>query len=202
MVRLAKQRAYLGIGMRDLTKEASLEETVHALSDLADSCLEAAYQWLDRWLSKQYGKPIISYPDQPDRAAKFTILGMGKLGGRELNFSSDVDLIYLYDDDAGMTDGARSIAIKKYYSLLGRELIQFLGKSTAEGRAFRVDLRLRPEGESGDLAISTRSAEVYYESWGQTWERSAMIKARPVAGDIELGDEFLKSVRPFVFAVF
>ncbi|MBF0445219.1 MAG: bifunctional [glutamate--ammonia ligase]-adenylyl-L-tyrosine phosphorylase/[glutamate--ammonia-ligase] adenylyltransferase [Magnetococcales bacterium] len=202
VVRLTKQRAYLGIGMRDLTKEATLEETVHALSDLADCCLEAAYQWLDRWLSKQYGRPIITLPEQPARAAKFTILGMGKLGGRELNFSSDVDLIYLYDDDSGMTDGARSIAIKKYYSLLGRELIQFLGKSTAEGRAFRVDLRLRPEGESGDLAISTRSAEVYYESWGQTWERSAMIKARPVAGDIELGLEFLKSVRPFVFRRF
>ncbi|MBF0382271.1 MAG: bifunctional [glutamate--ammonia ligase]-adenylyl-L-tyrosine phosphorylase/[glutamate--ammonia-ligase] adenylyltransferase [Magnetococcales bacterium] len=202
IIRLTKQRAYLGIGMRDLTKEATLLETVQSLSDLAESCLEAAYQWLDRWLSKQYGHPIISVPDQPDRPAKFTILGMGKLGGRELNFSSDIDLIYLYDDDSGMTDGSRSIPIKKYYSLLGRELIQFLGKSTAEGRAFRVDLRLRPEGESGDLAISTRSAEVYYESWGQTWERSAMIKARPVAGDIAVGEEFLKNIRPFVFRRF
>lgn len=202
VVRLAKQRAYLGIGMRDLTNEATLKETVRGLSALADACLEAAYVLYDRWLSEQHGLPMVGSNPENRRPARFTILGMGKLGARELNFSSDVDLIYLYDEDKGSTEGPRSISIKDYYSRLGRELIQFLGKSTAEGRAFRVDLRLRPEGESGDLAISTQSAEIYYESWGQTWERSAMIKARPVAGDMELGLEFLNSVRPFVFRRF
>jgi [glutamine synthetase] adenylyltransferase / [glutamine synthetase]-adenylyl-L-tyrosine phosphorylase len=202
VLRLAKQRAYLGMGMLDLTQEASLEETIRGLSALADACLEAAYRWLDRWLTERHGRPMVLLPDQPPRLARFTILGMGKLGARELNFSSDVDLIYLYDEDEGKTDGARSIAIKDYYCRLGRELIKFLGQATAEGWAFRVDLRLRPEGESGDLALSTRSAELYYESWGQTWERSAMIKARAVAGDLELGEQFLNTVRPFVFRRF
>ncbi|MBF0453537.1 MAG: bifunctional [glutamate--ammonia ligase]-adenylyl-L-tyrosine phosphorylase/[glutamate--ammonia-ligase] adenylyltransferase [Magnetococcales bacterium] len=199
LIRLAKQRAYLWLGMRDLTQEASLLETIEGLSDLADACLEAAYLWLDRWLTQRHGPPLVGSERKP---ARFTILGMGKLGARELNFSSDIDLIYLYDKDEGKTDGQRAISIKDYYSRLGRELIQMLGKSTAEGRAFRVDLRLRPEGESGDLALSTRSAEVYYESWGQTWERSAMIKARAVAGDLALGERFLENIRPFVFRRF
>ncbi|MBF0109543.1 MAG: bifunctional [glutamate--ammonia ligase]-adenylyl-L-tyrosine phosphorylase/[glutamate--ammonia-ligase] adenylyltransferase [Magnetococcales bacterium] len=197
-LRKCKQRAYLFIGFRDLSGMASFEETVHDLSDLAQACLEAGYRWLDRSLSRNHGTPMIDIGlgAQPSR---FVILGMGKLGARELNFSSDIDLIYLYEDDRGQTSGPKRLSIKGYYNRLGQDLIRLLSQTTADGMVFRLDLRLRPEGETGDLTLSRRSAEIYYESWGQTWERSAMIKARPVAGDMELGWEFLKNIEPFIF---
>lgn len=198
LLRWHKHRTFLGIGMRDLTREASLQETTTGLSALADASLEAGYQWLNRWLSQKHGPPMIQ-TEQGRQLARFVILGMGKLGARELNFSSDVDLIYLYDDDQGGTDGPRPISIKEYFNRLGRELIRLLSEATADGMVFRIDLRLRPEGETGDLTLSRRSAEIYYESWGRTWERAAMIKARPVAGTLELGEQFLVNLRPFVY---
>ncbi|MBF0435089.1 MAG: bifunctional [glutamate--ammonia ligase]-adenylyl-L-tyrosine phosphorylase/[glutamate--ammonia-ligase] adenylyltransferase [Magnetococcales bacterium] len=197
-LRKNKQKAYFYIGFNDLTGLSSLEQTVHALSDLGQASLEAGYRWLDHQASQRHGPPMIDLGQGPQRC-RFCILGMGKLGARELNFSSDVDLIYLYDDDHGQTAGPTSLAIKSYYNRLGKDLIRLLSQPTEDGIVFRLDLRLRPEGESGDLAVSRRSAEIYYESWGQTWERSAMIKARPVAGDLDLGAEFLKNIEPFVF---
>ncbi|HAT51528.1 MAG: bifunctional [glutamate--ammonia ligase]-adenylyl-L-tyrosine phosphorylase/[glutamate--ammonia-ligase] adenylyltransferase [Nitrospirae bacterium] len=197
-LRKSKQKAYFFIGFRDLTGMASLEQTVHALSDLAQSSLEAGYRWLDRLLSQRHGVPMIDIGHGPQRS-RFVILGMGKLGARELNFSSDIDLIYLYEDDRGQTIGPKQIPIKSYYNRLGQDLIRLLSQTTGDGMVFRLDLRLRPEGESGDLTLSRRSAEIYYESWGQTWERSAMIKARAVAGDLELGEEFLNNIQPFIF---
>lgn len=197
-LRRCKQKAYFFIGFNDLATLSSFEETVHALSDLAQACLEAGYHWLDRSLSLRFGTPMIDIGNGMQRS-RFVILGMGKLGARELNFSSDIDLIYLYEDDRGGTVGPKNIAIKTYYNRLGQDLIRLLSQTTGDGMVFRLDLRLRPEGESGDLTLSRRSAEIYYESWGQTWERSAMIKARPVAGDLELGEEFLKNIRPFIF---
>ena len=197
-LRKIKQEAYFIIGFKDLSGSASFEETVHALSDLAQSCLEAGYQWLDRTLSQRHGTPMIDVGHGLQRS-RFVILGMGKLGARELNFSSDIDLIYLYEDDRGQTDGSAKLPIKSYYNRLGQDLIRLLSQTTGDGMVFRLDLRLRPEGETGDLTLSRRSAEIYYESWGQTWERSAMIKARPVAGDLNLGTEFLKNIEPFIF---
>ncbi len=198
ILRWHKHRTFLGIGMRDLTREASLQETIEGLSALADASLEAGYQWLNRWLSVRHGPPM-TLTEEGRKPACFVILGMGKLGAKELNFSSDVDLIYLYDEDQGGTDGPRPIAIKEYFNRLGRELIRLLGEATADGMVFRIDLRLRPEGESGDLTLSRCSAEIYYESWGRTWERAAMIKARPVAGDLVLGEQFLTNLQPFVY---
>lgn len=202
-LRLCKQKAYLSIGLRDLGGEATFTETVHALSDLADACLEAGYRWLDRWLSSRYGRPMVEVDSGENgqilQPAQFVILAMGKLGARELNFSSDVDLIYIYSDDRGATQGPNVLAIKSYYNRLGQELIKLLSEPTGDGFVFRLDLRLRPEGTSGDLALSRRSAEIYYEAWGQTWERSAMIKARPVAGDLDLGETLLNNLQPFVF---
>ncbi|MBF0623878.1 MAG: bifunctional [glutamate--ammonia ligase]-adenylyl-L-tyrosine phosphorylase/[glutamate--ammonia-ligase] adenylyltransferase [Magnetococcales bacterium] len=196
-----KHRLFLRIGLFDLSGEMALMEVTGALSAVADACLEAGLRWLDRDLSAQVGRPLVTgrQGTEAPRPARFTILGMGKLGAGELNFSSDVDLIYLYDEDEGRTDGPRPIPIKTYYTRLGRALIALLSKSTGDGRVFRIDLRLRPEGENGDLCLSTRSAEIYYESWGRTWERAAMIKARPVAGDLALGWRFLETLRPFVF---
>ncbi|MEO5354962.1 MAG: bifunctional [glutamate--ammonia ligase]-adenylyl-L-tyrosine phosphorylase/[glutamate--ammonia-ligase] adenylyltransferase [Magnetococcus sp. XQGC-1] len=199
LIRSHKHCCYFDIGSRDLSGEASLTEVVHAISTLADGCLEAGYQWLERILAVRYGRPMIQTETGGSEPARFVILGMGKLGARELNFSSDVDLIYLFDAAVGEVEGSSSLSIKEYYNRLGRDFIRLLGESTGEGHAFRVDLRLRPEGESGDLVISCRSAELYYESWGQTWERAAMIKARPVAGNIPLGEQFLAWLQPFIF---
>lgn len=198
LLRHHKMKWYFYIGSRDLTGEASLNEVVHTLSELADGTLEAGFCWLDKKLSSRFGQPMILLNNQPVRAG-FVIIGMGKLGAHELNFSSDVDLIYLFDSGDGEVEKSCSLSIKAYYNRLGRDLIRLLGESTSDGQVFRIDLRLRPEGESGDLSLSCRSAELYYESWGRTWERAAMIKARPVAGDISLGNRFIKSLRPFVF---
>ncbi|MBF0213436.1 MAG: bifunctional [glutamate--ammonia ligase]-adenylyl-L-tyrosine phosphorylase/[glutamate--ammonia-ligase] adenylyltransferase [Magnetococcales bacterium] len=199
MLRRHKHRTFLGIGLRDLSGEASLHDTTWGLSALADASLEAGYRWLDRWLSATHGAPMTQTEEEGRHPARFVILGMGKLGAGELNFSSDIDLIYLYDDDHGGCDGRRPLSIKEYFNRLGRELIRLLGESTADGMVFRIDLRLRPEGESGDLTLSRRSAEIYYESWGRTWERAAMIKARPVAGDLAMGEQFLHTLQPFVY---
>jgi len=125
---------------------------------------------------------------------------MGKLGALELNFSSDIDLIYLYETDQGGTEGAaRSVSPHEYFIRVGEAVSRIVSEATEDGFVFRVDLRLRPEGTRGELANSLRSAEIYYESWGQTWERAALIKACPVAGDLSLGEEFLRSVVPFVY---
>jgi glutamate-ammonia-ligase adenylyltransferase len=127
---------------------------------------------------------------------------MGKFGGRELNFSSDIDLIYLYETERGMTEGGRAgepVTLHEYFVRLCEIVTRILSEVTEDGFVFRVDLRLRPDGTKGDLANSLRSAEVYYESWGQTWERAVMIKARPVAGDAWIGEQFLGSITPFVY---
>nr|CRH05379.1 Putative glutamine synthetase adenylyltransferase [Candidatus Magnetococcus massalia] len=202
-LRVHKHLSFLDIGMRDLTGEAPLEETTEHLSLVAEATLEAAYQWLERYYEGRFGKPM-AVPEEggEERRVKFVILGMGKFGAYELNFSSDIDLIFLFDHDNGMTDGKQCLSIKAYYVKMGRDLMSMMSKQTKEGMVFRTDLRLRPEGEAGELSLSVRSAETYYESWGQTWERSAMIKARPVAGDMALGNTFLKNLHPFVYRRF
>lgn len=200
LLRHHKHRWFLWIGSRDLTGEAGLVETIRSLSDLADATLEAGYRWLDRRLAARFGQPMV-YDEESGAAVPvpFVVLGMGKLGARELNFSSDIDLIYLYDEKQGLVEGSCTISLNDYFNRLGRDLIKLLGEATADGRVFRIDLRLRPEGESGTLSLSRRSAEVYYESWGRTWERAAMIKARAVAGDLAMGAAFLEDLRPFVY---
>lgn len=137
-----------------------------------------------------------------EREGQFAILGLGKLGGRELNFSSDIDLLYIYSSDQGETTGGetgRKLSLPQFYSKLADQITRAIGEVTEDGWAFRVDLRLRPEGVKGNLANSLRSAEIYYESWGQTWERAVFLKARPVAGDLELGRAFLRMMEPFVY---
>lgn len=199
LLRAHKHRCFFQIGCMDLSGEASLLEVVRAISDLADGCLEAGYRWLDHRLAARHGRPMVYDKGGEAVPARFAILGMGKLGARELNFSSDVDLIYLFDAGQGEVEGACALPLKGYFNRLGRDLIRLLGESTAEGLVFRIDLRLRPEGESADLSLSLHAAELYYESWGQTWERSAMIKARPVAADRALGETFLACLQPFIY---
>ncbi|HUJ17482.1 MAG TPA: bifunctional [glutamate--ammonia ligase]-adenylyl-L-tyrosine phosphorylase/[glutamate--ammonia-ligase] adenylyltransferase [Nitrospirota bacterium] len=205
-LRLFRKREMLRIGLRDLLNRADLRETVEDLSDLAEVVLQAAYAWADAALRDRHGSPMLELPDGTAAPARFAVIAMGKLGGRELNFSSDVDLMYVYTGD-GETEGASRadgtapgrITNHQYFIRLAEKLSAAIGQKTEDGFVFRVDLRLRPEGQRGPLAQSLGGYEIYYESWGQTWERAALIKARPVAGDEALGREFLERITPFVF---
>lgn len=207
VLRRFRRKAFLRIGLRDLLREAELTETVEDLSNLADACLEAGLGFVERLLRNRFGEPRVVDEGGSERPGEFCVIGMGKLGGRELNFSSDIDLIYLYDLEKGKTTGIREpsgrvtnqIGLHEYYTRVAQELTRLISERTADGVVFRVDLGLRPEGKSGDICSSLRSYEIYYESWGETWERQALLKARPVAGSHRLGEEFLKTIRPFVF---
>ncbi|KIH76094.1 glutamate-ammonia-ligase adenylyltransferase [Geoalkalibacter ferrihydriticus] len=207
-LRRYKRREILRIGGRDLCGLADLVETTAALSDLAGACLHRAYEICERLLRVEYGAPrLVSDEGGAASEPEFTVLGMGKLGGRELNFSSDIDLIYIYSSERGETAGIpdgrggvrNRIGLHQYYVKLAEMLTRAIGQATADGFVFRVDLNLRPEGSRGEMAISQRGAEVYYESWGQSWERAALLKARPVAGSRELGERVLKDLAPFIY---
>ena len=193
-LRIWRRRAMVRIAWRDIAGRAAVEETLRAVSGLADGCIRAAAT-----VSAQFLKPVFGTPRNQDGAAvPFIVLGMGKLGGRELNFSSDVDLIFLHAQ-AGQTDGPRAVDNDEYFSRLGAQLIRFLDRRTEDGFVFRVDMRLRPFGESGPLAISVASLEEYLQQHGRDWERYAWIKARPVVGAEAYADAYRDCVRPFVY---
>ncbi|HAK59441.1 MAG TPA: bifunctional [glutamate--ammonia ligase]-adenylyl-L-tyrosine phosphorylase/[glutamate--ammonia-ligase] adenylyltransferase [Nitrospiraceae bacterium] len=204
VLRTFRKQEMLRIGLRDLLGKADLQETVQELSGLAEACLQAAYEWVDGNLRKKHGTPRSTGPD--GSPAGFAVIAMGKLGGRELNFSSDIDLMYVYSAD-GETGGISSssgsmsgiITNHQYFTKLAEKLTSAIGGKTEDGFVFRVDLRLRPEGQRGPLAQSLNGYEIYYESWGQTWERSALLKARPVAGVESVGKEFMERIGPFVY---
>ena len=201
-LRRCKVEQILRIGSRDLCGLAALEEVTAELSGLAAACLQRAYEVCGRQLQDEYGEPLEIEPSGKPQRAEMTILGMGKFGGEELNFSSDIDLIYCYSSNNGETAGGSrgdTISLHRYFVKLAELISRALHQVTEDGFVFRVDTRLRPDGNNGDLAISLVGAETYYESWGQSWERAAMIKARPVAGSIPLGIELLKRLKPFVF---
>ena len=205
IVRTFTQQHLLRIGARDLCGIAHVEETTADLSALADSVLQAGLDACVRWLTALYGVPMYADADGGQHPCGFCVIGMGKLGGYELNFSSDIDLMYVYTSYEGSTSGlegndqSRQISNHEYFVTLARRLTTLIGGQGPEGQAFRVDLRLRPEGTQGQLALSLLSYEAYYARLGQTWERMALIKARPVAGDRRLGEEFLALIRPFVY---
>ncbi len=191
-----RQREMLRIAWRDLAGWADLSETLFSLSELASACLNVALGYLTPWLQKEYGVP---YGEQSKTPQHLVVLGMGKLGAYELNFSSDIDLIFAFPEEGSTQGAARSISNNEYFVKLGRQLIDVIGTSTAEGFVFRVDMRLRPFGESGSLAMSFDAIELYYQTQGRDWERYALIKARAVAGDIVQGEILLESLSPFVF---
>jgi [glutamine synthetase] adenylyltransferase / [glutamine synthetase]-adenylyl-L-tyrosine phosphorylase len=205
-LRRFKYSEMLRIAARDLNGLAPLEEVTDELSSLAAVTLQIAYEAAHRELVAEHGTPIAFEPDGQVEAA-FTIMGMGKLGGRELNFSSDIDLIYFYSSDKGETSGVADgrggikgkITLHAFFVKLAEMVSRAISQVTGDGFVFRVDMGLRPDGKAGDLATSMRSAEIYYESWGQSWERAAMMKARPVAGSIELGEEILAALTPFIY---
>ena len=205
-LRRFKYAEMLRIAARDLNGLAPLEEVTAELSSLAAATLQIAYEAALRELVSEHGTPMALTPAGPVEAA-FTIIGMGKLGGRELNFSSDIDLIYFFSSDKGESTGipdgrgARKgkLSLRVFFVKLAEMVSRAISQVTGDGFVFRVDMGLRPDGKAGDLATSMRSAEVYYESWGQSWERAAMMKARPVAGSLELGEEILAELNPFIY---
>ncbi len=195
-LRFLKTEAHFLIALSDLAGEAATEATVRRLSDLADACVGAAVAFL---LRDAHGRGKISLPDSstPAKGSGWIVLGMGKLGAHELNFSSDIDLIVFVDPHApAITDPFESVDL---FARLTRRLVRILQDRTEHGYVFRTDLRLRPDPGSTPLAIPVEAALTYYEGRGQNWERAAMIKARPVAGDMEAGEAFLRELRPYVW---
>ncbi|MBJ6724659.1 bifunctional [glutamate--ammonia ligase]-adenylyl-L-tyrosine phosphorylase/[glutamate--ammonia-ligase] adenylyltransferase [Geomesophilobacter sediminis] len=196
----------LRIAARDLNGLAPLEEVTGELSSLAAASLQIAYEAAKRELIAEHGLPMTMGPNGP-MEADLTIMGMGKLGGRELNFSSDIDLVYFYTSSKGETDGIDDgkggrkgkVSLHAFFVKLAEMINRAISQVTGDGFVFRVDMGLRPDGKAGDLACSIRSAEVYYESWGQSWERAAMMKGRPVAGDLQLGEDLLEAIEPFIY---
>jgi len=194
-LRLQRKREMLRIAFRDLAGWAGLLETLGDLSRFADACVQHANNKLHTWLCQSYGEPLGEESKKPQR---LVVLGMGKLGAYELNFSSDIDLIFAYPEE-GETSGERAISNSEFFVKLGRQLIRALDETTALGNVFRVDMRLRPFGESGPLAMGFEAMEGYYQTHGRDWERYAMIKARPLAGDVAAGEQLLEILRPFIY---
>ncbi len=194
VLRRYKRRETLRIGLCDLLKTVDVKTTTWELSNLAEAALQHCYEiGRDQIMQPKYGTPLNEDGDAPCR---FAIIGMGKLGGYELNFSSDIDLIFVYSDDAKTDTGTEN---SEYFARFCEFIIKAMSEITPEGYVFRVDIRLRPESSAGVIIRSMESYESYYEGWGDLWERQALIKARPVAGDMAFGAEFIRMIQPFVY---
>lgn len=196
-LRRFKRRETLRIAYSDIIRELPLEVVTAQISYLADACLEAAIQFASRQLQAKLGVPRT--PEK--KPARFVMLAMGKLGGEELNYSSDIDLIAVYEAD-GDTDGARGKTNAEFFDRLVRDVLRLLIEPTELGQVYRVDLRLRPEGARGPVAVSFDSALRYYDVMGRTWERQAYVKARPAAGNRDLGRELLARLEPWIYRRF
>jgi glutamate-ammonia-ligase adenylyltransferase len=191
-LRTLRRRTMLRTLARDLTGRADLAEVCATMTALADTTIRAAVATHHAALAAIHGEPR----DDRGAAQQLVVIGMGKLGGEELNVSSDVDLVFVYPDD-GETDGARPVSNREFFDSLGRRVIGALGDVTADGFVFRVDMRLRPYGESGPITVPFAALEQYLITQGRAWERYAWLKARPLTG--ERHDELLAHVNPFVF---
>ena len=185
-LRFWKGREMTRVAVRELAAVAPLEETTGELSLIAEICLRRVFEFWDAELRQRYGSP----------KADFAILALGKLGGGELNHSSDVDLLFLYSDEGQLTP---NISYHQFFNRLGNKILETFSKPHPAGSLFRADLRLRPEGSAGPLARSLESMENYYAGFGETWERIALIKARGIAGSRELAYDFLRLHQPFVY---
>lgn len=185
-LRFWKGREMHRIALREVAEAAPLEETTLELSHLAEICLREVYTYWDSDLRSRRGGPN----------AQFAILGLGKLGGRELNHSSDIDVIFLYDEEGQVSP---NFTYHEWFNQLGAKIIETFAAHDPAGALFRIDLRLRPEGTAGPLVRSLESMENYYAGFGETWERLALIKARGIAGSRELAYEFLRQHQPFIF---
>lgn len=194
LLRRYRHRCSLRLIAQDLGAEASLQATLAESTRLADHCTEVALAAIETQLIARHGQPR----DNDGEAQRLVVFALGKLGGSELNFSSDIDLVFAYPQ-AGSSDGARALDNETWFLRAGQRLIALLGDTTAEGFGFRVDMRLRPFGSAGRLALSFTAMEHYFQREGRDWERYAWVKARPIAGDIAAGEQLLTTLRPFVY---
>ncbi len=197
VLRRFKHDNTLRIAIYDLIYSIRVEQITMQISLVATAIVEAAYRWARKRLSSKLGQPI-NGEGQP---CEFVILAMGKLGGMELNYSSDIDLVMVYDQNGSTQGGesAKSVTNQEFFGLLCREMVKLIGDSTELGAAYRVDLRLRPNGASGRICSQFDSMIQYYDLQGRTWERQALIKALPIAGDLELGQRLLKKLSPWIY---
>lgn len=195
VLRQFRRREMVRIIWRDLAGWAILEETMTDLSTLAEVCLDLALAKLYDWQCKDSGTPC----NAEGVAQQLVVIGMGKLGAGELNLSSDIDLIFAFPESGETVGGPRALSNSEFFTRLGQKLITALNQTTADGFVFRVDMRLRPFGDSGALVASFDAMESYYQIHGREWERFAMIKARVVAGDQEAGKELMQMLRPFIY---
>ncbi len=199
-MRRFRMREILRIAVREIVVYAPIVSTTLDLSNLADATLEAALVASHAALRPKFGEPMCPGPEGGAVPSGFVVLGMGKLGGQELNFSSDIDLLFVYTGEGTTTGGSGSaITNAEYYQKLGELLIKAISETTAEGHIFRIDMRLRPHGQAGPLTVGLDAAVEYYAEFGRAWERQALIKARPCAGDLALGQVFIARLRPFVY---
>ncbi|MDO8934042.1 MAG: bifunctional glutamine synthetase adenylyltransferase/deadenyltransferase, partial [Rhodocyclaceae bacterium] len=195
-LRRMKQRAFARVAAQDLAGEAGLADVTEAMTAIAEVAVETAVAVLSAALQARYGVPR----NAAGAEQQLIVVGMGKLGGRELNVSSDIDLIFVYPEDGEttpMSDGERSISNFEYFTRLGKGVIAAIGEITGDGQVFRVDMRLRPNGDSGPLVCPFDMLENYFVTQGREWERYAWIKARPLTGDRHADLEAIR--RPFVF---
>ncbi|MDX9715088.1 MAG: bifunctional [glutamate--ammonia ligase]-adenylyl-L-tyrosine phosphorylase/[glutamate--ammonia-ligase] adenylyltransferase [Dissulfurispiraceae bacterium] len=192
-----RKKHMLRLTIQDLLKIFNTEEVMSDLSMLADAIISESVCFLDLQLSKRFGQP---------EDHSFCVLALGKLGAYELNYSSDVDLIFAFRND-GETPGIKApgenminkISFAEYYTKLAESLSSFLSTNTEDGFVYRVDLRLRPQGQKGSLVLPLKGYEEYYESWGQLWEKAALLRTRYVAGDQAVADDFIKIITPFIY---
>ena len=193
-LRRFKRRETLRIAYGDLIRGQRLDTVARQISYLADALIEAAVQAAWQNLSRKRAVPLTAAGQRP----RFCVLALGKLGGIELNYSSDIDLVFLFDAGPDL-DLGRQQAIAEFFDRLAREVLKLLTEPTELGAPYRVDLRLRPAGKSGPMVVPLESALQYYDVSGRTWERQAFVKVRAVAGHLDLGQYFLKQLEPWIY---
>jgi len=206
-LRRFKQREMLRIAARDLARLSNVVEITREISDLADVCLDAVWRICRQQFTGRFGQPFHQDAEGNWQRTESCVLGLGKLGGQELNYSSDVDVLFLHSDEGEVFKAPpakkkaqrATMSNRQFFNKLAEALIAEVSRVTPDGMLFRIDLRLRPEGDAGPLSRSLESYENYYTEWGQTWERMMLIKTRGVAGDEGLAAEFLEMIQPFRF---
>jgi glutamate-ammonia-ligase adenylyltransferase len=194
-----RRRQILRILIRDVLDFAPLPAVTEELSNLADAILEVSYRHIRNELMDRYGVPRFVEPSGASRECGMSVIALGKLGGRELNYSSDIDLMFVYSAN-GDTDGPERISNKEFYKRVANRLTELLSTYTSQGMCYRVDLRLRPDGSLGEVCIPFDSALKYYRTRARDWELQMLIKARAVAGDCSMGRELLDATEPLIYS--
>lgn len=195
LLRQYREKYWLKVAFLDVCCDNPIDNSIQYISTLADTLIESANQWAHKNIAKTNGEPL----DEQNQPLPLMVLGMGKLGGRELNYSSDIDLIFAYPRNVKTQGGRRALEASVFYTKVAQKLISALNQCTVDGQVFRVDMRLRPFGESGPLVLSFNAIEDYYQEQGRDWERYAMLKGRLIGSYNRYWDEFSALLKPFVY---